>query len=151
MINNNYINYLKSCNFNKTEKFKFKYGITKIAKVLHIYDGNNINIAMSIHPNNNNVSMIYNFDIFMYGYTTEKLINNYKDNNKDNDNDKDKQEWAKYQKIWLQDKLLNKIVLFEFLGYNSDNNIIGKIYLDINKSNCINDNIVKYNIAPIAI
>lgn len=143
--NTNYIDFLTKCNTDNTPKFEFNYGITKLVKVIDVYDGDTITVAMSIHPDNNNedVSMIYKFNIRMYGYNTEEIRQPKNDPDRE-----DKKAYAIYQRDWLREQILNKIVILECLGYDKYGRILGKVFLDQEKTKCINDIIVDLNIAP---
>jgi endonuclease YncB( thermonuclease family) len=140
--NNEFINYLTNCNKNNTNEFKFTNNECKIVKVIDVYDGDTIIVAMSIHPKKNTTDLVYQFKVRMWGYNTEEIRQPLNDPYRE-----EKHQWAIYQRDWIKDKILNKIVILECLGYDKYGRILGKVYLDNEKTKCINDIIVSNNIA----
>ena len=119
----------------------------KLVKVIDVYDGDTITVAMNIQSDDtmNLVylpKMVHQFRIRMHGYNTEEIRQP-----KDDPDREKKKEWALYQRDWVVERLLNKIVLLECLGYDKYGRILGKVYLDSNKQECINDIIVSSGVA----
>ena len=82
-------------------------------------------------------SMIYQFRVRMYGYNTEEIRQP-----KDEPEREEKKVRAIQQRDWVSNHILGKMVLLECLGYDKYGRILGKVYLDNEKSQCINDIIV---------
>ena len=141
--NNAFLTYLENCNSDTVPEFEFDNGITKMVKVIEVYDGDTITVAMCIHPSDCDTELVYQFKIRMYGYNTEEIRQP-----KNSHDREEKKAWAIYQRDWIKDKLLNKIVFMECLGNDKYGRIVGKVYLDIEKKKCINDMIVSHGIAP---
>jgi endonuclease YncB( thermonuclease family) len=137
------VQHLQNCEVNNTPEFIFADGLIKLVKVIDVYDGDTITVAMCIHPNNCDNSLVYKFKIRLYGYNTEEIKQPKNDPNRN-----EKKEWAIYQRNWIREQILNKLVLLECLGYDKYGRILGKIYLDYNRTQCINNIIVNKGIAP---
>ena len=141
------VSQLQSSQKSNTPEFTFENGLTKLVKVIDVYDGDTITVAMNIQSDDtmNLVylpKMVHQFRIRMHGYNTEEIRQP-----KDDPDREKKKEWALYQRDWVVERLLNKIVLLECLGYDKYGRILGKVYLDSNKQECINDIIVSSGVA----
>lgn len=141
--NNTYITYLENCNINTVPEFEFNNAITKIVKVIDVYDGDTITVAMCIHPSDCVTELVYKFKVRMYGYNTEELRQP-----KNEPDREEKKEWAIYQRDWVKGHLLNKIVYMECLGNDKYGRLLGKIFFDKEKTKCLNDMIVSQGVAP---
>jgi endonuclease YncB( thermonuclease family) len=133
---------LQSCEKANTPEFTFENGLTKLVKVIDVYDGDTITVAMNIQPSESmNIvympSMIYQFRVRMYGYNTEEIRQP-----KDEPDREEKKARAIQQRDWVSNHILGKMVLLECLGYDKYGRILGKVYLDNEKTECINDIIV---------
>lgn len=141
-INQEYLSKLQSCTNDNIQEFGFYNNETKLVKVIDVYDGDTITIALCIDKTDCNARSIYKFKVRMYGYNTEEIRQP-----KNEPNREEKKQWAIYQRDWVIERILNKIVLLECLGYDKYGRILGKVYLDNNKTQCLNDIIVQKNIA----
>lgn len=114
-----------------------------MVKVIDIYDGDTITVAMCIHPSDCNIESVYKFKVRMYGYNTEEIRQSKNKYNRDKI-----KELALYQRDWIKAQLYNIIVFMECLGNDKYGRILGKIFLDKEKQKCINDIIILEGIAP---
>lgn len=101
------VSQLQSCQKENTPEFIFDNGIIKLVKVIDIYDGDTITVAMNIQSNDNintiySPSMLYKFKVRMYGYNTEE-IRQPKNDPKRND----KKTIAIQQRNWITERILH--------------------------------------------
>jgi endonuclease YncB( thermonuclease family) len=142
------VSQLQTCEKGNTPEFTFENGLTKLVKVIDVYDGDTITVAMNIQQHDTMdvvymPSMIYQFRVRMHGYNTEEIRQS-----KDDPDRETKKAWAIQQRDWVANRILGKMVLLECLCYDKYGRILGKVYLDNEKQECINDIIVSTGVAP---
>jgi endonuclease YncB( thermonuclease family) len=118
---------------NKTPLFEINHCV-KLAKVVDVYDGDTVKACFSLDDSPAN---IYRFTIRMYGYNSEEIRQPKNDHHRD-----EKKKLALEQKYALENMVLNKIVYLECMGDDKYGRILGKIYLDSEKNECVNDRMV---------
>lgn len=128
MQNDNLMSVLSSAT-NKTPLFEF-VNCVKIAKVVDVYDGDTLKACFSI---DDDPQHIFRFPVRMYGYNSEEIRQK-----KDEVLREEKKKKALEQKKALENLTLNKIVYLECMGYEKYGRILGKIYLDRDKKQCVN-------------
>ena len=116
---------LQKCTIDNTPDFCFK-NQTKQCKVLDIYDGDTITIAIKLDKN------IFKWKVRMYGYDSPEMRPLKKIKNRE-----EIKKNALIAKQALIEKILNKLVEIEILGFDKYGRILGNIYYD-------NENINEY-------
>ena len=107
---------LKKCTVENTPKYSFK-NQTRLCKVLSIYDGDTITVAIKLEET------IYKVKIRMYGYDSPEL--------KPRKNIKNRDKIiisAKKAKKALEDKILNNIVKIYIYDFDKYGRLLGTIY-----------------------
>lgn len=103
----------------------------KMAKVVDVYDGDTVKACFSL---DGTCERIYRFTIRMYGYNSEEIRQPKTEKDRD-----EKKRLALAQKKALEDMVLNKIVFIDCLGYDKYGRILGKMYMDAERVECVND------------
>jgi len=121
---------LLKCTKENTRDYCFKDQV-KQCKVLDIYDGDTITIAIKLE------NIIFKRKVRMYGYDSPEMRPSKKLENRD-----EIKKNALISKQILCDKILNKIVNIKILGFDKYGRILGIIYYE---NEDINDFMVKNN------
>ena len=126
---------LRKANLDNTPKFNFA-NQTRYCKVIKIYDGDTITVAMEIHKK------IYKYSLRMLGYDSPEMKPPKNQPNRD-----DEIKAAKEAKQVLMDKIGNKIVRIELEDFDKYGRLLGTVYLQSGYLCCgITENINKYMI-----
>tara|TARA_B110000208_G_C11345032_1_gene275270 strand:- start:37 stop:465 length:429 start_codon:yes stop_codon:yes gene_type:complete len=116
---------LKKCTMENIPLYDFK-NENRLCKVLSVYDGDTITIAIKLE------TKIYKWKVRMYGYDSPEMKPLKILKNRD-----DIKRRALIAKKALEDKILEKIVTIELLGFDKYGRILGNIYYN-------NENINEY-------
>lgn len=130
------ISKLKKSTYDNTPKWDL-IDKTVSAKVVKVYDGDTIWVTFYLH------NKIYKFNIRLYGIDTPEMKPS-----KDKKNRDEEITAAKKSKKYLEDLILNKIIILELLGKDKYGRILANIYKKSGKlcfSNKININIDMVN------
>lgn len=114
---------------NNTPYFKFD-GCTKLAKVVDVYDGDTLRACFSIDDTDKN---IYKYNVRLYGYDSEEIRQP-----KNAALREEKKQLAYKHKKALEEMTLNKLVYLECMGYDKYGRLLGKVFLDSEKTQCVN-------------
>jgi endonuclease YncB( thermonuclease family) len=118
---------------NATPLFEIK-NCVKLAKIVDVYDGDTAKACFSL---DGSCETIYRFIIRMHGYDSEEIRQLKNEPLRD-----EKKKLALLQKKALEDMILNKLVFIDCLGHDKYGRILGKIYLDAEKIECVNDRMI---------
>lgn len=119
---------LKNVTDKSVKKFSFK-NIFTICKCVNAYDGDTCRI---VFPFNNQLVKI---TLRLYGYDSPEIRSS---------NPEEKQK-ALEAKEYLQKLILNKIIYAELMKFDKYGRTLAKLYLDENKTQCINDMMLKHH------
>ena len=107
---------LENCTIENTPKYSYK-GKTKLCKVIKVYDGDTITVAIKLEKK------IFASSVRMFGYDSPEMKPSLKQKNRDKEI-----KAAKKAKQAISDKILGKIVKIEILGFDKYGRILGNIY-----------------------
>ena len=122
---------LESCSIENTPKFSFQTNGKVPCKVLNVYDGDTIDIAMK---HDGNVSA---FKVRLAGIDTPELKPG-----KDVANRQNIIESGISAKDFLQNMVFNKILPIEIIGQEKYGRLLGKLYIDRGTNVSVNDILV---------
>lgn len=131
------ISKLKKTSYDNTPKWDLK-NKTVYAKVVKVYDGDTIWVTFYLH------NKIYKFNIRLYGIDTPEIKPPKNQENRD-----EEIVAAKRSKKYLENLILDKIVVLELLGKDKYGRILAKVFIKSgilcfsNKINVISDMINK--------
>jgi len=129
---------LRKANLKNTPKFNFA-NQTHYCKVIKIYDGDTITIAMEIH------NKIYKYSLRMLGYDSPEIKPPKNQKNRDKEI-----KAAKEARKALVDKIDNKIVKVKLEDFDKYGRLLGTVYLEKGNLCCksvenINDYMIHNN------
>jgi len=107
---------LEKCTLKNTPKYSYK-GKTKFCKVIKVYDGDTITVALKLE------TKIFAASVRMFGYDSPEMKPPLKQKNRDKEI-----KAAKKARQAISDKILNKIVKIEILGFDKYGRILANIY-----------------------
>jgi endonuclease YncB( thermonuclease family) len=107
---------LENCTIDNTPKYSYK-GKTKFCKVIKVYDGDTITVALKLEKK------IFASSVRMFGYDSPEMKPLLSQKNRDKEI-----KAAKKAKQAISDKILGKIVKIEILGFDKYGRILGNIY-----------------------
>ena len=122
------LNKLKKTTYENTEKFDL-INKTVTAKIVKVYDGDTVWATFYLH------NKIYKFNIRLYGIDTPEMKPPKNQENRESEIIE-----AKKSKKYLENLILNKIVLIELLGKDKYGRILGNIIIN-NKKLCFSEKI----------
>ena len=109
---------LSRSTFENTKEYTLE-GLNKIGKVIKVYDGDTLWVAINIHHN------IYKFKVRMLGYDSPEMKPRLNTPNREQEI-----QAAKKAKEYIEELVLNKNVLVEFSKYDKYGRPLCKLYIN---------------------